>query len=63
METETSTFGTLGRRLVAWIILIAVALVALKILIGIISGLVMTVVWIVALAALAFAVLWAVKRL
>ena len=63
METETSTFGTLGRRLVAWIILIAVALVALKILIGIISGLVMTVVWIAALAALAFAVLWAVKRL
>jgi membrane associated rhomboid family serine protease len=63
METETSTFGTLGRRLVAWIILIAVALIALKIVIGIISGLVMTVVWIAALAALAFAVLWAVKRL
>jgi hypothetical protein len=63
METETSTFGTLGRRLVAWIILIAVALVALKILIGIVTGLVMTVVWIAALAALAFAVLWAVKRL
>jgi hypothetical protein len=63
MESETSTFGTLGRRLVAWIILIAVALVALKILIGIITGLVMTVVWIAALAALAFAVLWAVKRL
>ena len=63
METETSTFGTLGRRLVAWIILIAVALVALKILIGIVTGLVMTVVWIAALGALAFAVLWAVKRL
>jgi membrane associated rhomboid family serine protease len=63
MESETSTFGTLGRRLVAWIILIAVALIALKILIGIISGLVMTVVWVAALAALAFAVLWAVKRL
>jgi hypothetical protein len=63
METETSTFGTLGRRLVAWIILIAVAIVALKILIGIVTGLFMTVVWIAALAALAFAVLWAVKRL
>ncbi len=63
MESETSTFGTLGRRLVAWIILIAVALVALRILIGIISGLVMTVVWVVALGALAFAVVWALKRL
>jgi hypothetical protein len=63
METETSTFGTLGRRLVAWIILIAVAIVALKILFGIVAGLVMAVVWIGAFAVLAFAVLWAVKRL
>jgi hypothetical protein len=63
MEPETSTFGTLGRRLVAWIILIAVAVIALKVLFSIIAGLVMTVVWIAALAALAFAVLWAVKRL
>ena len=63
METETSTFGTLGRRLVAWIILIAVAIVALKIVFSIVAGLVMTVVWIGAFIALAFAVLWAVKRL
>ena len=63
MESETSAFGTLGRRLVAWIILIAVAIIALKILIGIVTGIVMTVVWIAALAALAFAVVWALKRL
>ena len=63
METETSTFGTIGRRLVAWIVLVAVAIIALKIVFSIISGLVMTVVWIGAFALLAFAVLWAVKRL
>ena len=63
METETSTFGIIGRRLVAWIVLIAVAIIALKIVFSIISGLVMTVVWIGAFALLVFAVLWAVKRL
>ena len=63
MESETSAFGTLGRRLVAWIILIAVAIIALKILIGIVTGIVMPVVWIAALAALAVAGVWALKRL
>jgi hypothetical protein len=63
METETSTFGTLGRRLVAWIILIAVAIIALKVLFGIVAGLVMAAVWVGAFVVLAFAVLWAVKRL
>jgi hypothetical protein len=63
METETSTFGTLGRRLVAWIVLIAVAVLALKIVFSIVAGLVTAVLWGAALVALAFAVLWAVKRL
>jgi len=63
METETSTFGTLGRRLVAWIVLIAVAIIALKVVFSIVAGLVMTLVWVAAFALLAFAALWAFKRL
>ncbi len=63
METETSTFGTIGRRLVAWIVLIAVAIIAVKVVFSIVAGLVMTVLWIGAFALLVFAVLWALKRL
>ena len=35
---EHSAFGTLGRRLVAWIVLIALAVLALKIVVGKIKG-------------------------
>jgi hypothetical protein len=60
---EHSAFGTFGRRLVAWIVLIAVAIVALKIVFGIVAGFVMAILWSVLLVGLAVAVLWAVKRL
>ena len=59
---EHSAFGTLGRRLVAWIVLLAVAVVALKIVFGIVAGFVTAILWSVLLVGLAVAVLWAVKR-
>jgi len=63
MEKEPPAFGALGRRLVAWIVLIAVAIVALKIVFGIVAGLVMAALWAVLLVGLAVAVFWAVRRI
>jgi hypothetical protein len=63
MEQEHSAFGALGRRLVAWVILIAIAIVALKIVFGIVAGLVMAALWAVLLIGLAVAVVWAVRRI
>jgi hypothetical protein len=62
-EHSTSAFGALGRRLVAWVVLIALAIVALKIVFSIVAGLVMTLVWSVLLVGLAVAVIWAVRRM
>jgi hypothetical protein len=60
---EHSAFGTLGRRLVAWIVLIAIAVVALKIVFGIVAGIVTAIMWTALLAALVVGALWAVKRM
>ena len=62
-QHQHSAFGAFGRRLVAWIVLIAVAIVALKIVFGIVAGLVMAVLWSVLLVGLAVAVIWAVRRI
>ncbi len=59
---EHSAFGTLGRRLVAWLVLIALAIVAVKIVLSIVAGLVMTIVWAALLAGLVVAGLWALRR-
>ena len=60
---QRSAFGNLGRRLVAWVVLIGVALIALKVVFGVVTGLVMTLLWSVLLVALAVAVIWAVRRM
>src|ERR1044071_10371298 len=61
-EPKPSAFGAFGCKLVAWIVLIAVAVIALKIVFGIIAGLVMAIFWAVVIAALIFAVVWALRR-
>jgi hypothetical protein len=57
-----SPFGMLGRRLIAWIVLLAIAVIAIKIVIGIVAGIVMAVVWAALLVVLAGAVVWAVRH-
>jgi hypothetical protein len=57
-----SPFGSLARRAIAWLVLIAVAVVALKLVVGIVTGLVVTLMWVAALALLAFGVLWALRH-
>ena len=61
-EPKPSAFGAFGRKLAAWIVLIAVAVIALKIVFSIVAGLVMAVFWAVVVAALIFAVVWALRR-
>jgi len=61
-HTEPSAFGTLARRVVAWIILLAVAVIALKIVFGIVAGIFMAIVWAAVIAALVVAAIWALKR-
>jgi hypothetical protein len=61
-HTEPSAFGTLARRVVAWIILLAVAVIALKIVFGIVAGLFMAIVWAAVIAVLFVAAFWALKR-
>ncbi len=56
-------FGALGRRLVAYVVLIALALLALKLLAGVVIGLVSTVVTMLMVVGLVLGALWAYRRL
>lgn len=57
------TLGTLGRRAVASLVLIAVALLAIKVMAGVVIGLVTTLVTIAMVLALVAGAIWAVRRL
>jgi hypothetical protein len=57
-----SAFGTLARRVVAWIVLLAIAVIALKIVFGIVAGIVMAIFWAAVVAALVVAAVWALRR-
>jgi hypothetical protein len=58
-----STTSGLLRKALAFIIIAAVAILAFKILVAIVAGLLHTLFAIVLLAAAAFAVLWALRHL
>jgi uncharacterized membrane protein len=60
---ERSVFGTLGKRLVAYAALVALGLVVLKVLAGVLIGLVTTVLTMVAVVAVAIAAFWLYRRL
>ena len=59
---QPSVFGALARKAVAWIVLLAVAVIALKIAFGIVAGLVMAIFWAAVVAALVVAAIWALRR-
>ena len=61
--STTSTLGTLGRRVIAWIVIAAVGLLLVKLLIGTVVGIVTTLLTIVLVVAAVAAILWAVRRL
>ena len=58
-----STVGTLARRVLAWVVLVAVAVILLKVAVGIVLSLVHAIVIIALLAVLGIGVLWALRHL
>lgn len=57
------TLQTLGKRAVAYLVLIAVALVALKVIAGVVIGLATTLVTLAVVLALVAGAIWAFRRL
>jgi hypothetical protein len=57
-----SVFGTLARKGIAWLILIAVAVILVKVAVGIVVGLLTTLLVIAAVLALAYGAFWAYRR-
>ncbi len=62
-KPQAGTLETLGKRAVAYLVLIAVALVALKVIGGIVIGLATTLVTVAVILALIAGAVWAVRRL
>jgi hypothetical protein len=58
-----SALGSLGRRLLAWVVLILAALLLLKLVVGVFIGLVAAVMTIALVVALGLAVVWALRRI
>jgi hypothetical protein len=57
-----SAFGTIARKGIAWLILIAVAVILVKVAVGIVVGLLTTLLVIAAVLALAYGAFWAYRR-
>jgi flagellar biosynthesis protein FliQ len=57
------TAGSLGRRALAWVIIIAVAIIALKLAFGIVFGLFQALISIAVLVVVVMGVLWALRHI
>lgn len=62
-ESPRGTFGTLARRVIAWVIVVAVAVILLKLAVGIVLSFVHAILIIGLLAVLGIGVLWALRHL
>ena len=58
-----SSVATLGRRIAAWIVIAAAAVLALKLVAGVVIGLATAVVTVVLAVAVIAAVIWALRHL
>ncbi|HYH88583.1 MAG TPA: hypothetical protein VEX67_05085 [Solirubrobacteraceae bacterium] len=59
---QNSPFGALGKRIVAWVVLILAALLALKIVAAIFFGVLQAIFMVCLLVAAGFGVLWALRH-
>jgi hypothetical protein len=59
---QHSPFGALGRRIVAWVVLVLAALLALKIVAAVFFGLLQAIFMVFLLALAGFGVLWALRH-
>jgi len=60
---NSSSFGSLARAAIFWIIAIAVAIFVLKAVVGMVMGVVSMLFGLVLLGVIAYAVIWAVRKL
>ena len=60
---ENSPFGPLGKRIVAWVVLVLAGLVLLKVISVVFFGLLQAVFMVFLVVAAVFGVLWAVRHL
>ncbi len=60
---NSSSFGSLARKAILWIIAAAVAIFVLKAVVGMVMGVVSMLFGLVLLGVIAYAVFWAVKKL
>ena len=59
---QNSPFGSLGKRVVAWVVLVLAALLALKIVAAILFGVLQAVFMVLLLVVAAVGVLWALRH-
>jgi hypothetical protein len=62
-EPQSSAIGSLARRVVAWVILVAAAVILIKVAVGIVLSFVHAIIIIALLAVLGVGVLWALRHL
>jgi hypothetical protein len=60
---QNSALGNLGKRALAWIIIVAVAILAIKLIVGAVFGLFTMIVTLGLIAAAIVGVLWALRQL
>jgi hypothetical protein len=60
---QNSALGSLGKRVIAWIVIAAVAILAIKIIIGAVFGLVTMLFTLALIAAAIVGVMWALRHL
>ena len=60
---QNSALGSLGKRAIAWIVIAAVAILAIKLIVGALFGLVTMVLTLALIAAAIAGVLWALRQL
>jgi uncharacterized membrane protein len=58
-----SVFGRLARRGIAWLVLIAIAVVALKVAVSIVAGFLMTLLVLALVGVVALGAVWALRRI
>lgn len=60
---QNSALGNLGRRILAWIIVAAVAVLAIKLIVGAVFGFITMIITLAVIAVAIVGVLWAVRHL
>ena len=60
---QNSALGTLGKRVIAWIVIAAVAILAIKLIIGAVFGLITMILTLALIAAAIVGVMWALRHL